>query len=526
MGIGRLIGARRLLKAMAISLVLTAASAAAAKLNLFDLETRSPEISDDVAQRLGLESYSARLGPAETREGQNSIRVITVDDGTLDIMTKQGWSGWPPGYDNLAVMVEDLVRPGRWKPRALFFDFLLTGQDLRQPQDHQKLAELIQTFGGASGALQSDQFAVGQRVWGEVEACHSDPLVKLACMIVWDGVPVILAMAPSQAHQKGATQQLLNRVALLAPVTVDPRYYPLIEHDAGRAVLYPAMALYAAHCISRIHAGHDKACEVEAFDRAHATAMALRRDEAVPSGPAPTALLSDSIGSKPVATLWSSEPAPDQSRLLKGVSGDQYQPCREAYVAGLGDWLALAFNRLRPRTEAVCRYSLWMPYERLVLGLGLSDDRDYPLLLNDTIVLVGGAMSTANDTVPTPLHGRIPGVFYHAMATDNLVEFGKDYRRPENVSRLGKADALAIPLSFMLMTVVLYLALARKALALRYFVRLEGRMPVRWAAVWMLAQAGLILTIAVIWIAVCLASWPRRWGSQRGASWCSISRRL
>ena len=514
MGWGLPIRARRLLKAAAISLVLTAASVGAAKLNLFDLETRSSELSDDVSQRLGLESYGARLGPAEAREGQNTIRVITIDDGTLATLRNQGWAGWPPGYQNLAMLVEDIARPDRWMPRALFFDFLLTGQDLRTPQDHQKLAELIEVIGGASAALHSDYYPNGHQVWGEVEACHADPLVKLACMVVWDGVPVIMAMAPSDMHRQGATQQALDRVALLSPVMVDDRYYPLFEGGTERTDLYPAMALYAAHCISRIHAGHDGECGIAAFDQAHATALALRRGEAPPSRSAPAVQLAEALGPKPIATLWSSEPAREQNRLLKMVSGDQYEPCRETYVTGLGDVLALALNRFKPKTEAVCRYTLWMPYDRLVLGLGLTDDRDYPLLLNDTIVLVGGAMSTTNDTVPTPLHGRVPGVFYHAMATDNLMEFGAGYRRPEDVSRFGKADVLTIPLSFILMTMVLYLALSRRDLALRHFARLEGRLPVRWAVAWMLAQMGLIMMIAWVWITLTKPVWasvPVNW---------------
>lgn len=506
--------ARHLFRAMAISLVLTALSVGGAKLNLFDLEERSSELSDDVSQRLGLESYGARLGPAEAREGQNSIRVITVDDGTLATLRKQGWAGWPPGYDNLAMMVEDIAKPGRWRPRALFFDFLLTGQDLRSPQDNQKLAELIQTIGGASAALHSDYYPNGQQVWGEIEACHSDPLVKLACMVVWDGVPMIFAMAPSEANRLGSTQQSLDRVALLAPVTVDDRYYPLFGGNAERTDLYPALALYAAHCINRIHAGHDGECGIAAFDQAHSMAMALRRGEVLQSGPAPTERLAETLGSKPIATLWSSEPAREQNRLLKMVSGDQYEPCRETYLAGLGDVIALAFNRFKPKTGAVCRYTLWMPYDRLVLGLGLTDERDYPLLLNDTIVLVGGAMSTTNDTVPTPLHGRLPGVFYHAMATDNLVEFGAGYRRPEDVSRFGRADVLTIPLSFILMALVLYLALSRRSLALWHFSTLEGRMPVRWAVVWVMAQLGVVLAVAGAWIVLTKPVWvsvPVNW---------------
>ncbi len=43
--------------------------------------------------------------------------------------------------------------------------------------------------------------------------------------------------------------------------------------------------------------------------------------------------------------------------------------------------------------------------------------------------MVGGQFRASNDWVESPVHGQAPGVQYHAMALDNLIEDGADYRR-------------------------------------------------------------------------------------------------
>ncbi|MYM37018.1 CHASE2 domain-containing protein [Duganella sp. FT94W] len=50
------------------------------------------------------------------------------------------------------------------------------------------------------------------------------------------------------------------------------------------------------------------------------------------------------------------------------------------------------------------------------------------------IVLIGTALSDFSDVVLSPLHGRIPGVYLHAMALDNLMVFGEDYARAVHLS--------------------------------------------------------------------------------------------
>jgi hypothetical protein len=64
----------------------------------------------------------------------------------------------------------------------------------------------------------------------------------------------------------------------------------------------------------------------------------------------------------------------------------------------------------------------------MVAGLGL-ERTDLQRLLAGRMVMVGGQFRASNDWVESPVHGQAPGVQYHAMALDNLIEDGADYRR-------------------------------------------------------------------------------------------------
>jgi hypothetical protein len=48
-------------------------------------------------------------------------------------------------------------------------------------------------------------------------------------------------------------------------------------------------------------------------------------------------------------------------------------------------------------------------------------------VLSNKMVLVGYHLGSGIDTVVSPIHGSLPGVFYHAMALDNLNQYGSEY---------------------------------------------------------------------------------------------------
>jgi CHASE2 domain-containing sensor protein len=55
--------------------------------------------------------------------------------------------------------------------------------------------------------------------------------------------------------------------------------------------------------------------------------------------------------------------------------------------------------------------------------------------LKSRIVMVGYNLIGSPDDVQSPLHGKLPGVFFHAMALDNLINLGDEYWHvPKNIN--------------------------------------------------------------------------------------------
>ena len=118
--------------------------------------------------------------------------------------------------------------------------------------------------------------------------------------------------------------------------------------------------------------------------------------------------------------------------MTKDVTGRD-APCRGqsgGWITRLGEQLA-SVRGPPSGARQECPYALTLGYDRIVAGLGLQQS-DLQRLLAGKLVLLGGQFRASNDWVESPVHGEAPGVHYHAMAIDNLVEDGADYRRSGN----------------------------------------------------------------------------------------------
>ncbi|MFD1557963.1 CHASE2 domain-containing protein [Paraburkholderia silviterrae] len=63
--------------------------------------------------------------------------------------------------------------------------------------------------------------------------------------------------------------------------------------------------------------------------------------------------------------------------------------------------------------------------------LANTDDAGEAMLehaLNNRVVMIGTARQFSSDYINSPIHGRIPGVYLHAMALDNLDTYGANYK--------------------------------------------------------------------------------------------------
>ncbi|OHX35064.1 hypothetical protein BJL95_00480 [Methylomonas sp. LWB] len=66
------------------------------------------------------------------------------------------------------------------------------------------------------------------------------------------------------------------------------------------------------------------------------------------------------------------------------------------------------------------------------------------ILLRDKYVFIGAAMDYDNDSIPNPINGKVPGVYLHAMAFDNLLTLGYEYYIDVNDSQIFNFVALSL----------------------------------------------------------------------------------
>ena len=477
----------RILKAVLVALVLAGSAYAVAKLNLFGLESASDRLADRVYQRITAADYG------RDRKGQSRIRLVYLDDTSLEIMKGFGWKRFPPTYDQQWTMLDDLMTVGGAPPSAMFVDFVYRGDG--------SAGDGFDTFlKGVSVATHAD-------AWADDRDCVADPLMKLACIEAAGGTPIILAKpSPSDLAVFTDLQRALDRVTVLAPAIVKQEAYPTItryDFDAAKAQrlgvhafdVSPAMAMYAAYCLRRADG-----CGVEGFRRLRTRAAAALAGKSLPTASADAPERLTQVFKDPVDVVWGSRPDPAYLALTRAVTGKP-APCRGAgggWLQRLGEQMA-GSRAAGSGAAQECPYVESLGYDRLVSGEGLQQD-DLAQLLAGKLVMVGGQFHASNDWVESPVHGQVPGVQYHAMALDNLVESGAEYRRNANLfldSDLLKALLIAALAFCDVMAVMARNSLLDHAFSKRAEQKLR-------AHVYGPLYAGLLLTSVVV---IGLATW-------------------
>ncbi|XXJ21387.1 CHASE2 domain-containing protein [Desulfovibrio caledoniensis] len=225
----------------------------------------------------------------------------------------------------------------------------------------------------------------------------------------------------------------------------------------------------------------------ESFKLAHATLMRMKLDIPVilaRSGPDAPNLFADVPGVDTAVVSWRTPeypmrdtgagaptPAPRLYRYLCGDTRDRALGCYQGvdpasgrpmavqwgcavsatmrdrgllpegtfFVApNWGERLLRAWRLLRQNflvgldQDSVDRARERIPYTVTVRAQDLDKVRG---LSTDRVVLIGTALTGSNDLVQTPANGQLPGVYYHAMALDNLTRYGPRYftNPPQNI---------------------------------------------------------------------------------------------
>lgn len=129
---------------------------------------------------------------------------------------------------------------------------------------------------------------------------------------------------------------------------------------------------------------------------------------------------------KPMAVQWGCEVSPIMRD--RGLLPDNYEYAEPSLFERYRRAGSLLLHSLLVGIDqdAVAQVRERIPYALTVMA----HDLDKPAvqgLLKDRAVLVGVSLPGSNDVVETPANGQLPGVYYHAMALDNLTRYGQHY---------------------------------------------------------------------------------------------------
>jgi CHASE2 domain-containing sensor protein len=116
----------------------------------------------------------------------------------------------------------------------------------------------------------------------------------------------------------------------------------------------------------------------------------------------------------PLEIIWGKGVAPLNRRWMQ---------CAEPSLLH-GIWSMLTHGPLA--NKLACPYTRTITVGHL---LGFAADRDVEDALRGRTVLYGAGFRLTGDLVNSPVYAELPGVYLHAMAYDNLVTFGRDYKR-------------------------------------------------------------------------------------------------
>lgn len=300
---------------------------------------------------------------------------------------------------------------------------------------------------------------------GQAPRMESQLLANVFQRYQRQGIPLFLANTGLPRGEQGAVNVLPRFAEVGTPALVSwsgrGNQYPLAVSTPIGTLETPALGLYRHYCQRR-------ACAP------------------LPADAVAAAQLPD------MAVQWGLHQSPLQAKVSNIV---------DCSLPSLADQLLQAvFWKLGNSGQSNCAYSLTLS----AADLETTDPDDQALLkrlLRNKLVLVGAHIVGTGDLTLSPLHGKIPGVYAHAMALDNLINWGMGYyRATPSVAGLGSVDVLDV-VELLLLALITYLkGYLAAPLFTRSLMRQQRRPLLRSLSAWALVLALLIGLSAVLWL--------------------------
>lgn len=306
---------------------------------------------------------------------QDKIAVVLIDEQTL----RSRGESWPPRY---AYYQDVLRRVVKQKPAAVFMDLLL--EDKRSYDD----------------SLQPSREAMGQLL-----SAH----------------PVPFYLATLDAHSG----------SVFAGV---PGVHSALAGWSGHGRDYPLLVGPGHYFADGQRVGHEPEQEPEncTADAQPTAALLLYKDLCASNGTAGCPAFDEKAFCKTMAVQWGRSVAPVVS-TRELISASQCSPDDPSLSTRIGNAFAslvAAFNSGRDE-HAVDRVRQPCPYAITIREEDLTSEKARGLL-EGRAVLIGQSLRGIHDIVESPVHGQIPGVYLHAMALDNLLNWHESYYQAGN----------------------------------------------------------------------------------------------
>ncbi len=329
-----------------------------------------------VAPFLGADYVGAKVNEESNSPG--IVTVVLIDDRDL----KEGGEHWPARYAYFANLLNGLAS---YHPKAVFIDVIFSS--MRDDTSFPKLEAALCAMhkGGIAvyvAAVRNDDDSLSVRK-GSDNASWENCVTPVAVEFRDDEFDHMAWSYPMRTSEEGRTEP---RSAALA----------IYQHTFNGRVPEPAYPLAMTWGLEPSSKGLLWSLPVSEEDNkgSHAKLAASGAD------------------------THGDEPTQYESYCHRC-------PWKPALIS-MGVWHALFPEESRP--TCVFHQTLY------VRELNNIDDPSADRMLKDHVVMVGSALKYSNDFVVSPLHDRIPGVYLHAMALDNLLMEGRQYPQAVHIS--------------------------------------------------------------------------------------------
>lgn len=444
-----------LLRVVAVSFILSLISLGFAKLNFLGLESSSDQRSDQIVQKLMAPFYPGVIRNLKKNVlSTDNISIIYFDDSHYK---SHGFQNRPPNYRDFAQVLHNVTTRSfedkTAKPRAVFFDFYMPGYKFNPSELKDTDCEEMDKRGNFNPNYEDTKCenwvflnklaeTTKYEEWKGLSSLNDTPLQRIARIIKSGGIPVLIGHPGDGLLEETPFLAEIKRRALLVNIRVNIFEYPMIKlfngakkkegiksseyvdnisrssGAMGGYSLSAAPALYAAYCLSQ----EDK-CGIPEFENA------LSSSNTSPEG------FSKELKS-PISVVWGMGPHKFQEKINAGaklISSCQFK--NNSDIISFSNFIGYAERTaqiLFDRTPNFdCKPFLSIPYNGIpsLFGSDLQIENEVRSIFDSKLIIIGEINEASTDWVRTPLGQNVPGLYLHAMALANLLDFGVEYRK-------------------------------------------------------------------------------------------------